>query len=200
MTTEDTIISPADMESLRKALDAASADCARHSLECARLNRVRWALTKHISDLSERYTKTRLNAFAEIAMEREANAAKIFKQAEALRIEKQQSMDGLSFLISWTIENQECQLLEAEITERRATAALYEAQACEMRGRMMQVLVEAGKHDPGIKVDTKNTRSERLMVQVRDIEKDIKSRRDSINAKLAESERNRALLAPGLLN
>lgn len=149
MTTE---IATDSLAQLQKNLDKANLALSKAQGETTRLNRVRFSLQADIADLNARLKAIRQKAFESVAFEKRANAIPYWTESEKLKVERDNLVQTVSYIVTWLFEDATLKEMEANIDEREATAILFAAQGEDIRQRAITAASKAAEIDPGMSV------------------------------------------------
>jgi hypothetical protein len=180
----------ADLPALRKALNDAEGEYIAAKGEVDRLARKQAALNAQAKALFEQCKKFKSTAMEAEAMDRETEAKKSWSEYGSVRVAYSRCCDSLSWLVSWSAEDGNLRLLEAELQERIAQADLLDGKACVLRCRLLATAALACANDPGAGISVEGSQSQQLLhranqIRTQDvlkIEQQIKQHRQRVAA------------------
>jgi hypothetical protein len=156
-----------DIKGQEDRLRGAEADLAKTSAELDRLRRLAGNLQSTIANLSAKARDAKLAALSSFVAERDSAAS--FATYRKLKAERQEAAECLSFTTSWAISDAERANLLAQIFERECAADALESKATAHRLAMAVAASSAMEFDPGARISTEGSWSERQLSQVNEI-------------------------------
>jgi len=137
----------ADLAALSAAETTAGEELANAVAEVERCRRVIGALNCKIATLNERVRSSKIKALTSAAMELADST--LFPAYRKAKMERDEAVDALSFVSSFTFEDALRAEIVATIVQLTAQADLLDGQVTAQRLKIAEMMLAAQEYDPG---------------------------------------------------
>lgn len=191
---------PVELSTLQAALKAAEAAVVKATAKREELSAVRYALNHSVAKMNAELVNLRREAFEATAMDKPANAKPLFAKIHALESDRNDALNCLSYVTSFSLNDAEIALVDANATERESTAKVLARQALDARKASLAAAEAAKQQDPGISINFGNANSQRLLEQSRAAQREADALRESLVKMRTDAQNEKQLVAGGLFN